>query len=179
MNSEKTDRPGYRASVRRIQTVLYNLSQTDPEVKRVNPDGIYGEETAEAVRGFQRLHGLTVTGRVDFTTWRKLLSEERSAGERMSAPVGISPFSAPLRDGMLTEGDRGDTVLIVKLMLRTLSIEHDYLEEISDGNLFDSGTAEAVSRFQLIHGLEGTGDIDTPTWNMLARSYNKYVGYNH
>ena len=42
MNSEKTDRPGYRASVRRIQTVLYNLSQTDPEVKRVNPDGIYG-----------------------------------------------------------------------------------------------------------------------------------------
>ena len=29
MNSEKTDRPGYRASVRRIQTVLYNLSQTD------------------------------------------------------------------------------------------------------------------------------------------------------
>lgn len=179
MNSKKNDRPGYRASVRRIQTVLYNLSQTDPEVTRVNPDGIYGEETAEAVRGFQRLHGLAVTGRVDFTTWQKLLSEEKSANEMLAAPVMISPFSVTLKDGIITEGDRGDTVLIVKLMLRALSIEHDYLYDISDGDLYDSGTAEAVNRFQLINGLEGTGDIDTATWNMLAQSYNKYAGYNH
>lgn len=179
MNSGKTDRPGYRASVHRIQTALYSLSQTVPEVKRVNPDGIYGGETAEAVRGFQKLHGLAATGRVDFATWRKLLSEERAANEMLSAPAGISPFSVSLRDGVITEGDRGDTVMFVKLMLRALRLEYDCFEEISGDDRFDAGTSAAVGRFQLIHGLEATGDIDTATWNMLAQAFNKYAGYNH
>lgn len=179
MKSEKNDRPGYRASVRRIQTALYNLSQADPHIKRVNPDGIYGAETAEAVRGFQKQNGIPATGRVDLTTWRKLLSEERAANELLSAPVLISPFSVTLRDGMITVGDRSDTVQFIKLMLRSIGIEHDYLENISDGDLYDSDTSAAVSRFQLIHGLPGTGSVDTATWNVLAQSYNKYAGYDH
>lgn len=177
MNHEKTERPGYRASVRRIQTALYTLSQTDQSVMRVNPDGIYGKETAEAVRDFQKLHGLEITGRVDLTTWRRLLSEEKSAIELLSPPAEISPFSVVLKDGEVTEGDRSDTVMFIKLMLQALSIEYDFPEGISDGDLYDAGTAAAISRIQLIHGLNDTGKTDKATWNALARAYNKCVRY--
>lgn len=177
MSIEKTERPGYRASVRRIQTALYEISQTDPNVMRVNPDGIYGENTAEAVRGFQRLHDLEVTGRVDFITWRKLLSEEKTAMELLAPLAEISPFSVILKDGKVTEGDRSDTVMFIKLMLQALSIEYDFPDGISDSKLYDAGTAAAISRFQLIHGLDDTGITDKATWNALARAYNKCARY--
>ncbi|MBQ4065250.1 MAG: hypothetical protein IJD10_04055 [Clostridia bacterium] len=42
---ENYERPTYPQSVRAVQTYLYTISQVDPQVPRVNPDGIYGPET--------------------------------------------------------------------------------------------------------------------------------------
>ena len=39
----------------------------DPRV-----DGIYGENTQQAVRAFQRVFGLPVTGIIDYPTWYKI-----------------------------------------------------------------------------------------------------------
>ena len=43
-----------------------------PEIPLINPDGIYGAETRDAVREFQRTHGLPVTGEIDYQTWTAL-----------------------------------------------------------------------------------------------------------
>ena len=40
----------------------------------INPDGLFEEETTQAVLLFQRQNGLPQTGEIDFTTWA-LLSE--------------------------------------------------------------------------------------------------------
>ena len=44
--------------VRQIQEQLNGISEAYPAIPSVNPDGIYGEETKEAVREFQSVFGL-------------------------------------------------------------------------------------------------------------------------
>ena len=41
----------------------------------VNPDGIYGAETREAVRNFQTANNLPPTGEVDTQTWDRIYEE--------------------------------------------------------------------------------------------------------
>ena len=54
--------------VRDLQARLKQLAWYFPDV-----DGVYGEETAEAVRGFQEKRGFTVTGEVDRRTMQRLV----------------------------------------------------------------------------------------------------------
>lgn len=58
--------------VRQIQEQLNGISEAYPAIPSVNPDGIYGEETKEAVREFQSVFALPETGVVDYPTWYKI-----------------------------------------------------------------------------------------------------------
>ena len=71
--------PGYNLDigasglkVRQIQEQLNRISQSYPAVPKVNADGIYGSQTAEAVRIFQSVFGLSQTGIVNYSTWYKI-----------------------------------------------------------------------------------------------------------
>ena len=177
MNTDHTSHPSYRRVVRELQNYLYTIAQTDPEVTRVNPDGIYGPETAEAVRGFQQKHQLPATGRVDFETWQKLLSEYRMASRKLAEPERISPFLTQLKNGELTVGDRSDLVILVRVMLHSLGIEYEAFAAFPITDLFDEEMAEALRYFQLAQGVEPTGSVNRQTWDRLAGSYNKYIRY--
>lgn len=71
--------PGYNLDigasglkVRQIQEQLNRISQSYPALPKVNADGIYGNQTAEAVRIFQSVFGLPQTGIVNYSTWYKI-----------------------------------------------------------------------------------------------------------
>ena len=71
--------PGYNLSigargdkVRQIQQQLNRIAQNYPAIPTVSADGIYGRRTAEAVRSFQQIFGLPVSGIVDYPTWYKI-----------------------------------------------------------------------------------------------------------
>ena len=55
--------------VRQVQNQLARISQAYPAIPRVTPDGIYGPATEAAVRKFQEVFGLPVTGVIDYRTW--------------------------------------------------------------------------------------------------------------
>lgn len=57
------------SKVRQLQEQINRISQNYPAIPRINPDGIYGKKTEEAVRKFQSVFGLPVTGVVDYKTW--------------------------------------------------------------------------------------------------------------
>ncbi len=59
-------------SVRTIQTQLNAISNTYSAIPKLRVDGIYGEQTAEAVREFQKIFNLPQTGVVDFPTWYEI-----------------------------------------------------------------------------------------------------------
>ena len=71
--------PGYDLTVgssgdkvRQLQEQLDAIAQVYTAIPRIQPDGIYGQQTAAAVREFQNIFGLPQTGVTDFATWYKI-----------------------------------------------------------------------------------------------------------
>lgn len=71
--------PGYALEVgasgdkvRQLQTQLNRIARNYPAIPTVTADGIYGSETAEAVRVFQGVFNLPQTGVTDYATWYEI-----------------------------------------------------------------------------------------------------------
>lgn len=60
------------ASVRMMQEQLNRIADSYPALPKVNVDGQFGEQTAQAVRTFQQIFNLPQTGVVDRATWYKI-----------------------------------------------------------------------------------------------------------
>ena len=76
-----------------LQTCLRRLQQ-ERGVSPLVPDGIYGAETAEAVRAHQRECGLPVTGRVDRETWDSIYAAAAQLFAADTPPAAFSPPAA-------------------------------------------------------------------------------------
>lgn len=59
-------------NVRMIQEQLNAISTTYTQIPKVAVTGQYNEQTADAVREFQRIFNIPVTGIVDFPTWYRI-----------------------------------------------------------------------------------------------------------
>ena len=55
--------------VKQLQEQLNLIGEYYNTIQPLNADGIYGEQTAAAVREFQKLFDLPQTGVTDFSTW--------------------------------------------------------------------------------------------------------------
>ena len=71
--------PGYNLTVgstgekvRQMQQQLARISKSYPAIPKIRPDGVYGQDTREAVEVFQSVFGLPVTGVVDYNTWYEI-----------------------------------------------------------------------------------------------------------
>ena len=56
-------------AIMELQQKLYDVSKVQKDIPPVIPDGIFGDETEESVKAFQRKFGFSETGRVDFELW--------------------------------------------------------------------------------------------------------------
>lgn len=55
-----------------MQDQLNVISRAYPLIPKIASDGIYGQNTANAVKVFQQVFNLPQTGVVDFSTWYKI-----------------------------------------------------------------------------------------------------------
>lgn len=58
--------------VRQMQNQLNVISNNYPLIPKIVADGVYGNQTAQAVRVFQQIFNLPQTGIVDYPTWFKI-----------------------------------------------------------------------------------------------------------
>ena len=58
--------------VRQLQEQLNAIAKSYPALPTIAVDGVYGESTQNAVREFQRIFDLPVTGVVDYPTWYEI-----------------------------------------------------------------------------------------------------------
>ena len=168
----------YRPAVQRVQTYLYTIATVDPEIPRVNPDGIYGPTTAESVTAFQNKYRLPPNGKVNFETWQMLLLRYHEALRALGEPTRISPFRLFLKNGVLIPGDRSDLVMLLRIMLGQLGLIYLPLEGFPVSDRYDDDLSYAVTHFQLTQGLPDTGIVDRGTWDRLALAYNETARIN-
>lgn len=162
-----------RDSIFEAQVYLNKLHYTtNGDIPLVNPDGIFASETEEAVKKFQELYGLQVTGEIDLATWNALYESYLLALRDTGIPTPLEVF--PNEVGYTIDmGEKSDIVFIVQFILNRLSDIHSEIDKLSESGIYDSETEKDVMEFQKIYTLNVSGRVDRVTWNALANSYNR------
>jgi peptidoglycan hydrolase-like protein with peptidoglycan-binding domain len=149
--------------------MLRVLAEDDPKHPPLIPDGIYGPETAVAVSGFQRLHGLPVTGVTDQATWEAIVSVYEPASIRIGP---AQPLEIILEPGqVIRRGESQPNVYILQAVLIVLSEIYKSITPPGMNGILDEATAAALEAFQTLSGLPRTGELDKVTWKQLALHY--------
>ncbi len=161
-------------NVLRIQTQLNRISRNYPGIPKIDPVlGFMDTPTVEAVRIFQNVFNLPVTGEVDKSTWYKInriftgvtnLAELNAEGLTLEN-LGLNiPKS-------LKSGDTGPNVRVLQYFMSIIGAYYDAVPPISITGTYDDQTSAAVAAFQRLYGLPATGETDDRTWEDIYRAY--------
>jgi peptidoglycan hydrolase-like protein with peptidoglycan-binding domain len=164
-----------RDAILNIQRYLRQLSYHEP-IPAPALDGIWGPQTAAAVRAFQELEGLSVTGVVDAVTWEALYAAYLASTRKHSAPVPLAHFPRISEGYALREGDESFLVRFIQYAPGELETIYEGFDEVKETGVYDEATKKAVARFQEKHALPVTGEVDRDTWDALATTYNREFG---
>ena len=165
-------RPGesfVQQPIRSLQTMLRVLSEDDPSLPPLVPDGIYGPETVTAVSAFQRRNGISPTGNADQLTWEAITQAYQPALIRVGKATPIEIIMDPGKVYVL--GDSSPYLYLLQSMLLFLSQLHPDITTPSHSGTLDSPTSEALAGFQLLAGLPPTGELDKITWKYLVNQF--------
>lgn len=155
--------------VRSLQTMLRVLAQDEKGLLSVIPDGIYGDQTRNAVYRFQRSRGLPATGVTDQATWDRIVSEYPAALTRL---IRAEPLPIVLEPGRVIRRGESDLVLyVVQAVLLTLGTVYGSILPPAITGVLDDATADAIASFQQLAALPQTGELDKVTWKHLALHY--------
>ncbi len=137
---------------------VYALQQRLIELRYLTgvADGVFGQETQDALIAFQRNNGITADGKAGPATLRKIHGSAKAA-------TRTTPTPAPSGVVTLREGDTGENVYLLQARL----FELGYYTGRIDGRYTEETTA-AVTRFQLANGLTADGIAGKGTQNKLT-----------
>lgn len=164
-----------RSHIYDLQTFLRRIQRAQGSVQPLAPDGIFGPETAAAVRNFQRQNGLPVTGTADYDTWSAIYLAYLAllAGDTLPQAVLFFPAGA---QAALQPGDRGASVFVLQLMLGTALPHFASAAPVPLTGEYDADTTAGVRQAQGVFLLPQTGVTDRATWEALALFHNSFFG---
>ena len=163
--------------VQNIQYLIAYLSQFYSAIPAVAIDGIYGSNTADAVRAVQRTFDLPITGEVDFDTWDVMYRTYLGFIETIPFKYvegNVLPYPGiPLRIGSSDE-----SVSVLQEYLRYISQFIPEIPSVSVTGYFGTQTRGAVTAFQQLYGIPATGTVASVTWNAIADLYSDLYNGN-
>ncbi|MBQ7309197.1 MAG: peptidoglycan-binding protein [Clostridia bacterium] len=159
-----------------IQLRLNRISSNYPSIPKIpDPDGIFGVETENSVRQFQRIFNLAPDGIVGKATWYRIqfiYNAVKKLNELQSEGLRLEDVSKQFPEE-LSFGDTGDNVELIQYFLTTISTFNEVIPDPGYSGVFDERTRNSVLAFQRFYGLPPTGTITDATWNYL---YDDYLG---
>lgn len=161
--------------VQQVQILLNAISTNYPAIPKVPTGAVFGESTENAVRTFQRIFNLTPDGVVGRATWYKLINlftginRLNELNARGDVILGLS-LEYP---DALREGDTGQGVYTLQLMLNVLSEYYDTVPQVAEDGVYGPSTTSAVAAFQRVYGLPVDGIVGPLTWESM---YNAIKG---
>lgn len=172
-------RPGesfVQQPVRSLQTMLRILSEDDPGLPVVIPDGIYGPSTMVAVTAFQRRAGIPVTGIVDEHTWLRIVEAYEPALIRVGKAEPIEILLDP--GEVIRLGQSSPYLYLLQAMLAQLSSDHTAIQFPGFSGVLDAQTSDSLKQFQILADLPSTGTLDKITWHHLVRHFTLNAAHN-
>ena len=180
-----TSYPGYEIGlgqagnpVSAIQRDLRRIRQNYPAIPNIEDTlGIYNNETEAAVRKFQEIFALPVTGIVDKATWYKIKYVYTSVKKLSDLYTeGLSPEEATfLYRDELKYGDTGIEVEFIHYYLDAISFLDKDIPNLKTNSVYNDATRTMVMAFQKKYGLPVTGIFTYADWNVLKTTYDKLL----
>ena len=130
--------------VKIIQTQLNRISQNYPAIPKIRlENGLFGNDTEEAVRAFQQIFSLPVTGTVDKATWyaiKRYYNGVKQLAELVSEGITIEEATLPYPTVGLGLGMQGAEIRTLQYYLDIISYFNPALEIIPINGVFDERT---------------------------------------
>ena len=165
-------------SVFRMQLYLIRIAVNYPQIPSVYPiNGIFDRNMEAAVREFQRVFNLPVTGVIDRDTWYKIAyfyNGVKRTAELQSEGI-ISPRDYAKFAGTLKPGDNSVRVLVLQYIIDTINKYDPDIPPVKIDMDYGPNTRRAVTAFQKKYNLPQTGIVDEATWNMFVRIGNDHI----
>ena len=178
--------PGPQVEI--IQSELNRISKNYPAIPKIEKvNGYFGIDTENAVKKFQEVFNLNVTGKVDYATWYKIKNIYNAVkrlndlySEGITEKESIVTFASKLA--------YGDTGLLVKGLhyyLNTIAFFDPNLPMLEVNGVYNDNTKKMVMNFQNRYNIPVTGEVDAVTWNKIKEVYfnllnnipSEYVAY--
>lgn len=128
------------------------------------PDTTYDEDTAAAVKAFQKLNGMKQDGMVGDKTWARLtgLDGVPLVSKPVYATIDTENTTGLSSNGSMVIGSKGAGVTEVQQLLQAMG----YYSGLIDG-IYSSAVSVAVRRFQARNGLPVDGKVGPKTLTVL------------
>lgn len=164
--------------IKQVKTELNRIGRNYPAIPIIIDDSVYfNVEMLDAVKKFQEIFNLPVTGNIDFATWYKIKYVFNAVKNISSVySEGIHLEEVELKYPMLlNEGDSGIYIRDLNYYLNAISYFNPEIPYRLEGDVFSKNTKDDVLAFQRINNLEETGYVDAETWKYIKTVYNDYI----
>ena len=185
VGDSKEGYPGYEVGlgsvgnpVLAIQRDLRRIRKNYPAIPDItNTLGIYDEETASAVKKFQEIFNLPITGVVNKSTWYKIKYVYNSVKKLADIySEGLSKDEITfLYTDELEYGDTGIEVEYVHYFLDALAFLDKDIPRLPTNSIYTNNTVSMVKAFQSKYGLPVTGKFTYTDFQLLKSVYNKIL----
>ena len=159
--------------IRNLQRALRRLSYEHDSIPDVVPDGIFGEDTENAVKAFQTQFNLPNTGVVNQTTWDKISEEYENVLDKYTEGRTLAVFPSPFF--VIELDDENEIVLIVQAAIAGLSNRYNNFERAEITGKYGQKDMDNIKTLQQISGLPQTGIVDKNTWDALAQVFESDI----
>ena len=160
-----------------LQVMLNRISRNYPAIPRISPvDGIFGAQTEESVKQFQRIFNLTPDGIVGQATWYKLVFlyvGVTNLSELVSEGQPYTQIQGPATGVTLQEGSTGISVSALQYFISIIGQFNTSVPVLAIDGIFGPKTTAAVNAVQSRFGMPVTGIVNQATWQ---RIYDEYLG---
>lgn len=167
-------------NVRRMQLYLNRISANYPAIPKISVvNGLFDENTENAVRAFQRIFNLTADGIIGKATWYRIVYIY-SAVTRLAELTGegVGYENLPKRfEGDLSVGDSGGQVVTLQYFLAIIAFFNSAVPQPDIDGVYGQGTRQSVTAFQRFAGLPQTGSVNRATWDSIYGAYKGTVDY--
>ena len=161
-----------------IQRDLKRIRMNYPAIPNIKTDlGIYDEETVNAVKKFQEIFSLPVTGVVDKATWYKIKYIYTSVKKLSDLySEGLSEEEATfLYEDEINYGDTGIEVEYIHYYLDAIAFLDPDIPRLPTNSIYNDNSRTMVEAFQKKYKLPVTGVFTYQDWKVLKDTYNSIL----
>ena len=161
-----------------IQRDLRRIRLNYPAIPSINTDlGIYDTETEDAVKKFQEIFGLPVTGIVDKATWYKIkyiYTSVKKLSDLYSEGLTEDEVTFLYTD-KLGYGDTGIEVEYLHYFLDAIAFLDKDIPRLPTNSVYNNNTITMVEAFQDKYNLPVTGVITYSDFIVLQKVYDGII----